>query len=149
MRRRSLISGFSLPELLAVMAIISILAALAIAATTSAIDRARDVQIQTDLRAVAIDVYAYADKASGYPPDAPPGIEPAPDIHFPVEPGRIIDYDRSSNSDPIPCYNGQWWAKIVSYPESGRTDDFSKPGAIGSWTHTGQDWALTLWVGKC
>ena len=138
---RSRHSGHTLPELLAVLAIIAILSAFSISYSFAQIQKARDVQIQSDLREVAIDIQVYA-AHYGYPPDANPGIVPATEITFPVEQGRILDWD-------LFCVNGVRWAKVLSYPMAGRTDDYSQPGAIGEWTHTGKDWALTLWIGKC
>lgn len=141
MKQSNKSSGFTLAEVLIVIFIIGILAAIAIPSLLNQIEKARDVQIQSDLRKLAIDLQEYA-AHYGYPNDANPGVEPVPEITFPVEPGRTIDYDRF-------CVGNVRWVKILSYPANGRIDDYQKPGAIGEWTRTGKDWARTLWVGKC
>lgn len=140
--------GHTLIELMVAMVILGILSSIALVVFSGAPQKARDVQIQSDLRDVAGKIQAYAAQ-HGYPPDANPGIEPAPGITFPQREGRILDYDRSSPTDNIPCFNGRRWVKILSYPSTGRTDDYTNPGAIGEWTRTGNDWALTLSVGEC
>jgi prepilin-type N-terminal cleavage/methylation domain-containing protein len=137
-------AGYSMIEVLVVVMMIGILSAIALATYFNLVERARDVQVQTDLREIAIDLQNYA-AYHGYPPDTEPGIEPGsdqldPQIYFPKRDDRVIDYDYF-------CVANVRWAKIISYVK--RNDDHRKPGAIGEWTRTGKDWALTLWIGKC
>ncbi len=90
-------SGFTLLELLIVIAIIGILASLAAVSYSSAQRRARDSQRQADLKAIqnALEQY-YADNDGNYPGgDCDPGVGYLPD-GIPADPKTGVLYPSST-----------------------------------------------------
>ena len=100
-------SGFTLVELIIVIAIIGILAAIAIPSFKPAPDKAREAVLKTDLHTMreALDQY-FADKA-----------------HYPDSLESLVEegYLRSVPKDPFTQSNSTW--RLIYANESGNQDD--------------------------
>ena len=106
-------AGFTLTELLACLAIASILAAIALGASLNQVRKAQRVEAFAAMREVAIDIEEYKVKEGRYPDDVQPNVKPEGIDSFrlrPDVPGERSAYDYDKH-----CIEGVWAIKLVWY----------------------------------
>jgi prepilin-type N-terminal cleavage/methylation domain-containing protein len=107
--------AFTLIELLIVVAIIAILAAIAVPNFLEAQTRAKVSRCMNDLRTMATGLEAYAVDQNAYPP------------YGRVSSAGVVQYPATqNNSDDLMCFSGSMLTTPVSYISSFPTDPFMK-----------------------
>lgn len=125
-RYRHAQAGFSLIEVMTVMAVVGIVVNIAIPAWSYAIDRARAVSVVTDFRAIHQAAQQHYRDLGSYPEDGAAGEKPA-DLDEYLQ-GAI----RWVHSGPDYTYDWEYWVKENGEPE--------KPASgvlVGLSVHTG------------
>ena len=125
------VGGFTLVELLVVISIVGLLAALSIPAISSAVRKANQVKSAGHLRQIGAAMLAYASEHGGY---------------LPPSKGQLSD---GTSFNP-----GMWWWSVHLLPFTGRNVRiFDRPGLSKQWNDptaadpvTGRQFRLGYWI---
>ena len=114
--------GFSLTELMAVLSIASILAAIALGASLNQVRKAQKVEAFAAMRAMKFDIDDFRTVEGRYPDDVQPNVMPEGVPTFKLRPDTPndspFDYDKH-------CIDGLWAIKTVWYGfDRVREDDY-------------------------
>jgi len=105
-------AGFTLTELLACLAIASILAAIALGASLNQVRKAQKVEALVAMRTMKFDIDDFKLKNDRYPEDEQPNVRPEGVTTFKLRPDTPNDspYDYDNF-----CIDGVWAIKLIWY----------------------------------